>query len=454
MVRALARCFGEILLAFVLCAGLFCVASMLAPISTNLTASGQDLFAWRIVFDRKGVPRLEHRQSLSSHKRRQRIVTWYDLDGNEIGEYPEHKAPRSRLGHMADFTEVLEPSWRGGRRADLTGWRYLPVPGMEAPIWHELPYVGLFVGYLYPYGRLLGYLGPEGQIDPNEPHARFSDPRYIATAPILGNIWVDGKRLYAIDLDRQTVLTLWESPAEPIRALGWVRNMGIILCGNTLRVIDVKLKTHLKAELPPDLRKNVIWQTAWIDDKLVICNLAPAHCVVYHIATDGSILDRWKVDVPSSKGLSRSRKVTLTVAASIMPPWVGMLIDKLLEQRFPNVHRMIGSWLRWPYRADYFAISLGVTLLAAVLTWWHLRLRSTRFDMGLGIGMALLFSMPGYVVARSLFLVSERLACSSCGRLRPTDWDRCPHCGAPWPAPAQTGTEILLSPAEAKPRDV
>jgi len=444
----LPRYLGEALLALVLCVGLFIVSGMLAPISTNLTGGAAELLSRRIVFDRDGKPCIEYRETTYSHRRRSRVVTWYDIDGNQIGTYPEHKAPRLRLGGILDFNEVLKGSWRGGRRADLTDWRFLPPPGMEVPIWHRLPYRGLLAGHVYPYGRQIGYLGPKGFIEPDKTGPGFVDPRYIATVPLLGPIWVDRDRIYSIDLEKLKVRELWRSPSGPIRALGYVHRMAVVLCGNTLRVIDPSLEVRLEAELPLDLRRNVAWQVAWMKDRLVISNLAQMHAIVYHLSPTGEVLERWEVDVPLSRGMSRTRKVALTVAASIMSPWVGVALDEFLGYTFPNVHRLIRDWLDWPYRLPFLTVSLIFTFISTALIWRHLRLRCTRFQMGLGLAITVVFSWPGYLVGLSLFELASRIACPSCRRPRATDRQVCPYCGADWPGPSMTGSEILLPAAE------
>lgn len=448
--RRLSRHLGEVLLALVLCLGAFMLVGMTAPIATNMMAGrGAYLFDRRVVFDNEGRPRIEITEYDYSHKQRRRNVTWYDLEWNKIGTYPMHQAPRLALGGIVDLNTVLRAGWRGDHRADLTGWRYLPPPGLEVPIWHKLPYRGLLVGYIYPQGHLIGYIGRNGFIAPGETGEGFVDPRYIASVPKLGDVWVDGDRVYAIDLDRKTVLPLWKSPSGAIRALGFVNRMGITICGNTIRVIDPSLKNlfHgpiLEGPLPEKLRENVAWQVAWHKDRLVISNLSHRHAIVYHLSPTCEIMDRWELDVPVARALTRTRMVALTVASSIMAPWAGALIQQLMEAKFPEVYRLIDQWLDWPYQPPFLAISLVLTLLSAVLVWWHLRARSTTFQMVLGVCVALLFSWPGYVVGRSLFEVDARVPCPACGRRRATSQPKCPHCKARWPAPIQTGCEILL----------
>ncbi len=435
---------GEVLLAAVLCVGLFLMVGMLAPITTNVMAGGADLFSWRVVFDKEGMPRLELREMSYSYKQRTRQVTWYDFDFNEIGTYNEGKTRSLRLGGIVDFDAVLRSGWRGGRRADLTGWRFLPPPGAEAPIWHRLPYRGQLVGYLYPYGREIGRLGPQGLIEPGQTGARFVDPRYVVTVPKLGSIWVDGEHVYSIDLERMTVALLWTSPSGPIRALGYVKRMGIALCGDTLRVIDLDLQTQMEGPLPDDLRKNVAWQVGWLKDRLVIANVSHRHVIVYHLSPEGEILLRREVAIPLSRGMSRTRFAALTVASSIMSPWVGAGLQQFLERKFPDTYRLVQRWVDWPYRLRFLAVSLAFTLISTVLVWWHLRRRSTRFQMALGLVVTLMFSWPGYLVCRSLFEVAARVRCPSCGRRRATDRPRCHRCQAGWPSPRETGCEILL----------
>ena len=132
------RSVGEILLAGVLCVALFVLAGMLAPIATNLMAGGGDLFSRRVVFDKKGVPHLEFRKISYSHRRRKRDVTWYDLDGNEVGTFTERRAPRLRLGGIVDFNAVLRSGWRGGPPGGSFCW--MPGGRSPRPFWRAWSY--------------------------------------------------------------------------------------------------------------------------------------------------------------------------------------------------------------------------------------------------------------------------------------------------------------------------
>jgi hypothetical protein len=443
----LARYCGEVLLAAILSIGLCLLVGMLAPIATNLMAGGSDFFSQRVVFDRDGIPRMERREMTYSHTQRMRRVTWCDLDGKPVGTYLDHQAPRLGIGAIFDLDVVLSSGWRGGHRNDLTGWRFLPPPGAEVPLWQKLPGEGLLIGYLYPYGRLIGYLGPQGYAEPGQSTPRFRDPRFVASLPHLGQIWVDRDRIYAIDMDRLTCHCLWTSPSGPIRALGCFGHMAFVLCGDTLRAMEfdgLKIRTRMEGPLPDDLRHNVAWQVAWVNDKVVICNLGAQNIVVYHLAQDGRQLDQWKIGMPSTRGMSRTRKVALTVASAITSPWMGMSLQVLLKYRFPDAYRLVESWVSWPYRPPFLAISLILTIVSTMLTWWHLRSRSTRFQMALGLFGTLLLSWPGHLVCRSLFDLPARVPCPACGRPRAVDHMTCPRCKARWPIPPQTGCEILL----------
>jgi hypothetical protein len=448
-IGTLGRGVGEVLLAAVLSVGLCLLVGLLAPLLTSLFAGGHfDFFARRMVFDRDGIPRIEVRELTYSHKQQTRQVTWYDLDGNKVGTYPEHQAPRQGFGAIVDLDLVLTSSWRGGRRGDLTGWRFLPPPGAEVPLWYKLPYRGLLAGYIYPYGRPIGQIGPDGFREPGESGPRFDNPRFIAAPGNLGQIWVDGNTLYSIDLEKMTCRRLWSSRSGRIRALGYFGRMAIVLCDNTLRVIDCDkfdLRTKLEGPMPPELRNNVAWQVAWVNNKLVIATLAQRETIVYHLGSDGRPLRTpWKFGTEPAQGMSRLRKIALTVASSITTPWVGMGLQYVLKYKFPDTFRILEQWLNWPYQPFFLSISLTITAISTFLTWWHLRLRTTPFQMLLGLFGTVLLGWPGHLVCRTLFDVSARVPCPVCGRSRTADRWTCPHCGSRWPAPDRTGCEILL----------
>ncbi len=444
------RYVGEVLLAMVLSLSTCLLIGMIAPVVTSLFSGGVDIFGRRIVFDREGVPRVEVREVTYSHRGQSRQVTWYDLDGNRIAVYPEHQAPRLGFGVILDLDTVLKSNWRGGRRSDLTGWRFLPPPGLEVAMWHKLPYRGLLVGYLYPYGRLIGHIGPDGLIEPGGVIGqRFRNPRFIASPGQLGQIWVDVDKIYSIDLERMTVRKLWTSPFGPIRALGYYGQMGIILCGNKIQVIDFQNflpRMRLEGELPPDLRHHVAWQVAWCKDRLIIANLGERSMTAYYLDAKGRVLDSKKIGDTSIKGMSRLRMIALTVASSITTPWAGISLQYVLKYKFPDAFRLVEQWTNWPYQQPFLTISLVLTAFSVFLTYRHLRLRSTTFQMVLGLLGTLLLSWPGHLVCRTLFDVAARTPCPACGRPRAVDRPTCPHCRARWPDPPQKGCEILIPP--------
>jgi len=58
-------------------------------------------------------------------------------------------------------------------------------------------------------------------------------------------------------------------------------------------------------------------------------------------------------------------------------------------------------------------------------------------------GFVLAFNLAGLITFRLVADWPVRVRCPQCSQKRPVEEERCPHCGAGWPAPASRGTEIL-----------
>lgn len=100
-----------------------------------------------------------------------------------------------------------------------------------------------------------------------------------------------------------------------------------------------------------------------------------------------------------------------------------------------------------------YAAGLSLLLSAGTLFW----ARRAFFPWGRAFawaGFVLAFNLAGFITFRLAADWPRLVACPRCGKRRPIETEGCPHCGSGWPAPAESGTEILARPAAEAPAPV
>jgi hypothetical protein len=93
------------------------------------------------------------------------------------------------------------------------------------------------------------------------------------------------------------------------------------------------------------------------------------------------------------------------------------------------------------------SITILSTLLAGMTLWWARRVQFAWRRAWSWAGMAFAFNVAGLMAFRLMADWPRFVPCAACGRNRPIDGERCPHCGAAWPDPEPSGTEIFDSGA-------
>ena len=86
-----------------------------------------------------------------------------------------------------------------------------------------------------------------------------------------------------------------------------------------------------------------------------------------------------------------------------------------------------------------------VLVIAAVLTWWTLRLQR-KYRRGGSTAWALfafVFGVPGFLAYLAEHRQAKLEACSQCGEIVPRDREACAACDAEFAPPARVGTEIF-----------
>jgi hypothetical protein len=106
-------------------------------------------------------------------------------------------------------------------------------------------------------------------------------------------------------------------------------------------------------------------------------------------------------------------------------------------------------------RAAVLPLSLGGSVLCAVVGWWFGCRQGLSTGRQVGwAGFHLLFGLPGLLASLSVQEWPVREPCPECKRKRPIDEAKCRHCGAGFAPPERNGTEIFeplpVQPAESR----
>jgi hypothetical protein len=95
-------------------------------------------------------------------------------------------------------------------------------------------------------------------------------------------------------------------------------------------------------------------------------------------------------------------------------------------------------------RAAVLPLSLGGSVLCAVVGWWFGCRQGLSTGRQVGwAGFHLLFGLPGLLASLSVQEWPVREPCPECKRKRPIDEAKCRHCGAGFESPGRNGTEIF-----------
>jgi hypothetical protein len=355
---------------------------------------------------------------------------------------------------------------------------------------------GYFVGYQDPGSRLIGYLGLSG-LRPGPPPAseqipvlgKLMDLSSWSSVPVWyvpsGNNWVphperqdvpprfvhvpSGNRLRVADLDARTVTTVFETP-DSIVAIGIPILRSYVLGHTTVeRPILVRTRQKIYAlnhkhqpireiRIPDEIdpRSSASWYDLENGDSILVFDLAGTaeegfrRVRTYRIDSNGTMRELFKRSLKNgliSSGGAMSDAIT-AIALPGPGPFLGL--GSLREQTVRSAQQ-IGTpgYLEavvLTLKKSWAAV-LVVSLVSSILAWfaWR-RCRAFGFSRGQQYGWALivwLTGLPGFVG----FLLSRRWPprepCPNCHERAPRDRDACSECGAPFPAPALKGIEIL-----------
>ncbi len=334
---------------------------------------------------------------------------------------------------------------------------------------------GYFVAYNRMTNRRMGFLGMSGfRADPL-PRAEWIPMQGEPTSSMAGSIfsgrawsyyrperwdvpphWVyvpSGTLLRRADLAARTVTTVLETQ-EPIVSVGvpWLAAWSgghptterpiLVRTAHEIQVIDqqnhVVRKFAIPAEVEP--RSQVAWYELGNGQAIAIV----LNRIVYRIGADGSVQDRFTLDLQTGSSVPNQEMQALSVALGAPSPAILLGIGLLIEIEASSTESdqaAIESVSRfWPWLIAVVAFSS----LLAVMAWR----RSRGFGLSRGEQVSwavfvLLFGLPAYAGFRLYRRWPIRLPCPQCHVRVPRDRTACSECGTRFPDPGFKGIEIF-----------
>ncbi len=318
-------------------------------------------------------------------------------------------------------------------------------------IWYYWNPYGRLVGYDIATRRFIGSLGPKGFAKNLVGEGdRFNAPDEYRSLQVPPRILQTATGVYRADLQDHTTRTLFT--AEKDDTIVGAADISLNEADWDYTAVVTRRFVHL---LTPDGK--VVWKTpyepAYPDYNRVRVSflakpgqfalwIAPSRRVnkeaewklPTHVAWIDSEQGVFKgVDLPNLNLPRNGYSLEAKLSSLLMPPalWAGWY---LFEDREPPE-------LPWKL--------VLISLAAAAAVWVPLGLRlgwRYNFNVRAQLGWAvfhLLCGIPGFLAFLSVQEWPAQETCSNCEKLRSIDREKCEHCGAEFPAPAKTGTEIF-----------
>jgi hypothetical protein len=413
------------------------------------------------------------------------VVAVEDLDGNAMTD-PKFKPDRVRnhLMYLNDFSDhvgdshgshpwMYQPTYREAR-SYLFANNPTSYPRVEQ--WFELVRQRYLIGYLPEKKAAFAILDQRGFRPATDvPQPIVPEVRIGYAGEDAYCLWDSNHATYAYTSRLQTVDLVLPVPA-PIYGIGTAFGSH----GNgSVNIVGLVLGTGL----------------AVYDDKAALVTTLPYHQDVSRwgnlsLGINGT-LDRFYLRYDPSSWISDATKKTMpsfveemdrqgrVLHAYTLPPlpnhpeprtWENFLTHRIQSPAFffgTILYKKIGAELgssrlqgdlNWQFGHDrsltreisHYALIVALLLAVATLVWarficfsWPRAWAWTAFVFA--------FGLPGFITFRLAADWPEFVACFSCGKSRPVEAGRCPHCQAGWPAPTPTGIEIFDQPRSQAP---
>lgn len=386
------------------------------------------------------------------------IVEISDMDGRQREVSRDFIFNQLREGGVitAALTRVMAapPGFRSSRRM------YALVRSGNAgdPLsWHYVERFGLIAVSDNLSRRIIGWMGPDG-FSPGEARPRPFERRlgemspYASDAPLLA--FEDA--VYRIDFDNRTIARIFQrNPGETILNAGQSRatppvpdtpaqieefeviattQRVIVQLPDGSRVLETPLDQHAAGFSMLQVQRAM--RAPGTPTFLRLERPGDREIRISEFNAAGVMVNSWAVPAPLQFD-SRSPSQLAVVAA--ITPVVGQVVlaiarpDSLTDLRPPG-STASGQWM---------AAILASLVCAAAAFAMGRRHAFPPARLGTWVGITLLLGPLGFLLMLALIEWPARESCPACSRKRVVTRERCEHCGEPFAAPTQNGTEIF-----------
>ncbi len=444
---------GKAALTTVLGAGLALVVFIVTLLAIQVVFRGMAEEEWsRYVMTKGGAI---YKVTSKSDGRSNVLRLVVDLNHERIPEWKTGVPENSEFlrGERESTTSFIHlPSPYGWRRQPnfLSSHRFFTLWRINSgTVWYYWRPYGCLVGYDLTTRRLIGTLGPNGfsQALP----AAADDPHHSVelTWPALGRTLATSNAVYEVDLDHRVTRRIFTSDDGRILA-------GLDLLNNGADwIYTLIVAEHSIVLLDPQgtlVRKQPFQPIPRFEDQVKVSYLEPAGQYAIWVS------ERSRTNSPVGgsppmlvtwfgRGQGASQSVELPPLA---PEHEGLILQKkLLCAPLPPVFVATLPLLEghpWPSAIpkEMLRLSLIVALVCVPVVWWLGR--RYHFSVAAKVswgGFIVLTGIPGLLAFLSVQEWPARESCPQCGKLRVVDREQCEHCGAEFPPPEKTGTEIF-----------
>ena len=376
-----------------------------------------------------------------------------DLEGKPLLDEKTGKPiDRNALNrwHAGGISLDVEPEGRPGDRTwiqrDLTrafAWRTT-----QDTLWYYWSRYGRLVGYDIATRRCIGSLGPRGfAVDLAGGGDRFSDGRTSTGIRTLRT----ASTVFQVDLENRATSALFTTSADdPILAKneivnadnGWQYTM--VVTRQLVHLLTAEGKPVLQTPYDPVRANSTVFR--WY-------LLEPPGQFALWLSPGG----RWDEEARAKHPghvmwIARDQGVlkSIDLPALPMPHYVPRFQEELLSvvtppallATLPVTH--VWVWGTGIPRELLLLSCAGAILVCLPVGLWLGR--RYQFSIAALAGWAvfhLLFGVPGLLAFLSVQEWPAREPCPNCKRLRLVDRPQCARCGADWPPPEKTGTEVF-----------
>ncbi|MGO8926939.1 MAG: hypothetical protein ACLQU3_08635 [Limisphaerales bacterium] len=378
-----------------------------------------------------------------------------DLEGKPLldektGKPIEVKADNRRFA-AATSLDVAQDGRPGGwtwMQRDLS--LAIPWQATRDTLWYYWSRYGRLVGYDIPTRRCIGSLGPNGFAEDLAGGGdRISDAGIVGGARTLST----AAAVFQLDLEKRAINTLFTTTADdPILAkheivrsdYNWEYTM--VVTKRLVRLLTAEGKPVWQTPYEPACASSTVFQlflleppgqfALWISPGGRPGEEArethPGH--VMWIARDQGVLR--SIDLPALPVPHYMPRLEQKLLSSVMPP--------ALLSAMPALHGWVWGWgTGIPQELLLLSWASAILVCLPVGLWLGQRYQ---FSIAAQAGWAvfhLLFGVPGLLAFLSVQEWPAREACPNCKRPRLVDRPKCDRCGADWPPPEKTGTEVF-----------